>query len=93
MAKDSEAIRQTLANVYGDLLEFWTAARHVFVDKTGKPKGFISMRTLLNVQWQRFEDTFGEIERRFEHHLNVLKLQLDTSVWKSEHARLCMHHY
>jgi hypothetical protein len=79
----SQLILRTLASVYGDLLEFCSAARRVFVDNSGARRRWISVRTFLRVQWEPFEGQFGEIQTRFRHHLNVLQhsaeaIQLNT---------------
>jgi len=84
-ARQSEPLLQEVAGVYGDLLQFWTAARHVFVDEHGKQKRCVSLRTFLRVQWDPFEQVFGNIEQRFKHHLDVLNhgahaLQLNSTM-------------
>lgn len=71
-ASDAELMRQTIAGVYGDLLKFCTAARHVFVDNRGVRRKWVTIRTFLRVQWEPFEAVFGDIETKFKHHLNVL---------------------
>jgi ankyrin repeat domain-containing protein 50 len=71
-ASDTELMRQTVVSVYGDLIEFCRAARHVFVDSRGVKREWISMRTFLRVQWEPFEGIFGDTETKFKHHLNVL---------------------
>jgi ankyrin repeat domain-containing protein 50 len=71
-ASDAELMRHTIASVYGDLLKFCSAARHVFVDNRGVRRKWISIRTFLRVQWEPFEGVFGSIETKFKHHLNVL---------------------
>ncbi|OCL05704.1 hypothetical protein AOQ84DRAFT_93057 [Glonium stellatum] len=71
-ARDSEIFGREVIAAYGDLLDFWTAARHVFVDLGGAQRKNTSLRTFLQVQWEQFETTFGDIEKRFAHHLDVL---------------------
>ena len=71
-AHGSDLLLQKVAAVYGDLLEFWTAAHRIFVDSKGNPKKYISLRTFLRVQWEQFETAFGDIETRFRHHCEVL---------------------
>jgi hypothetical protein len=78
-ASCTELMRQTLASVYGDLLKFCRAARHVFVDNGGVRREWISMRTFLRVQWEPFELVFGDIETKFKHHLNVLHHSAEAS--------------
>ena len=78
-SNDSELMRQMVAIVYGDLLKFCTAARHVFVDNSGARRQWTSMRTFLQVQWEPFECRFGEIETKFRHHLNVLQHSAEAS--------------
>jgi len=92
---DLELIRQTVAGVYGDLLEFCRAAHHVFVDNKGARREWTSARTFLRVQWEPFEVTFADIEMRFKHHLDVLQhsagaLHLNTLRAEMQERR-CMH--
>jgi hypothetical protein len=77
MAHHSDMLRQEVADVYGDILVFCTAARRVFLDERGNNKNFVSLRTFLRVQWDPFETTFGDIEKRFKHHLDVLGCSSD----------------
>jgi ankyrin repeat domain-containing protein 50 len=78
-ASDTTLMRQTLASVYGDLLEFSMAACRVFVDNRGVKREWVSMRTFLRVQWEPFEVVFGDIETKFKHHLNVLHHSAESS--------------
>jgi len=94
-AKDSEILRRTLADVYGDLLGFWTAAHHIFVDERGNSRQFVTLLAFVRVQWDPFESKFGNIDQRFKHHLDVLNqvaqaLQLNTTI-QLEHERKGMH--
>jgi hypothetical protein len=85
LAKYSEAsggsklILESVASVYGDLLKFFSAARQVFVDNKGAKRKWISIRAFLRVQWEPFEAVFGDIERKFNHHLNVLSHSAEVS--------------
>jgi hypothetical protein len=65
-------ILESVATVYGDLLKFFSATRQVFVDNGGAKRKWISIRAFLRVQWEPFEVVFGDIERKFNHHLKVL---------------------
>jgi hypothetical protein len=69
---DSELIQRTLATAYGDLLKFCRDARRVFIDEKGVQRRWTSAITFLHVQWEPFEPTFGDIESKFRHHVNVL---------------------
>jgi ABC-type multidrug transport system fused ATPase/permease subunit len=75
----SNLITGSVANVYGDLLKFFSAARQVFVDHKGAKRQWISVRAFLRVQWEPFEAVFGDIERKFNHHLNVLSHSAEAS--------------
>ncbi|KAK0130385.1 hypothetical protein ONS96_000905 [Cadophora gregata f. sp. sojae] len=68
----STIVRQALADIYCDLLNFCVHSRRVFVNRDGTVKNFSHMRTFIRVQWQPFEDKFGDIKASFAHHLNVL---------------------
>lgn len=68
----SKLILESLASVYGDLLKFSSVTRQVFVDNEGTRRKLISIRSFLRVQWEPFEAVFGDIERNFNHHLNVI---------------------
>jgi hypothetical protein len=72
-------ILESVASVYGDLLKFFSAARQVFVDNGGARRKWISIRAFLRVQWEPFEAVFGDIERKFNHHLNVLTHSTEAS--------------
>ncbi|KAL5315085.1 hypothetical protein ACEPPN_017736 [Leptodophora sp. 'Broadleaf-Isolate-01'] len=65
-------VHQALVDIYGDFLTFCVESRRVFVDQQGAVKKFGHFRTFLRVQWQPFEEKFGEIKSSFAHHLDVL---------------------
>ncbi|KAH7319047.1 hypothetical protein BKA65DRAFT_556477 [Rhexocercosporidium sp. MPI-PUGE-AT-0058] len=65
-------VHEALVDIYGDLLAFCVESRRVFVDQQGTVKKFGHFRTFLRVQWQPFEEKFGEIKSSFAHHLDVL---------------------
>ena len=71
-ADDSKPTLESLANVYGDLLNFFSKARGVFVVLGEAKRRRLSIRVFLRVQWEPLEAVFGDIERKFSHHLNVL---------------------
>jgi ankyrin repeat domain-containing protein 50 len=75
-AKASEQktlVRETLANVYGDLLRLCTHARSVFIDERGAERKWTSWRVFWQIQWVPFEEKFGKIESDLQHHLDVLR--------------------
>lgn len=75
-AKASEQktlVRETLANVYGDLLRLCTQARNVFIDERGVERKRASWRVFWRIQWVPFEEEFGKIESDLQHHLDVLR--------------------
>ena len=65
-------VQETVANVYGDLLDFCQIARRVFVDTNGNPRKVTSLRLFLRQQWEPFETTFELINTNMQHHLDVL---------------------
>ena len=71
-AENQTLVLETVANVYGDLLEFCQRARLVFVDMNGKTRKLTSFRMFLRQQWEPFETTFERINTDMQHHLDVL---------------------
>jgi hypothetical protein len=69
----AELIQESLANVYGDLLQFCYRARHVFIDQKGLKRKWTSWRLFWRLQWVPFEEEFGKIESDMQHHLDVLR--------------------
>lgn len=69
----TDLIIQTLIPIYSELLRFLRDARLVFVDYRGARRKSSSLRVFYRVMWEPFEITFGDTERRFQHHLNVLQ--------------------
>ncbi|THY37152.1 hypothetical protein D6C99_09883, partial [Aureobasidium pullulans] len=65
-------ICDALANVYADILNFYSAARRVFVDDANRSKEFASLKAFFKSQWKPFEAEFGEIKSSLEYHNNVL---------------------
>ncbi|KAL2060018.1 hypothetical protein VTL71DRAFT_9840 [Oculimacula yallundae] len=65
-------VHQALVDVYGDLITFCVETRRVFVDPQGALKKYAHFRTFCRVQWQPFEERFGEIKLSFAHHLDIL---------------------
>ena len=79
---------KSVANVYGDLLDFCRKARLVFVNEEGIERSkssqiltafslvnkieWTSIRVFIRVQWEPFEASFGTIESSLRHHLEVL---------------------
>ncbi|THZ91884.1 hypothetical protein D6C82_09707, partial [Aureobasidium pullulans] len=61
-------IASALITVYGDLLDICKQTSDMFLDKDGNQKVFVTWKTLLRLQWEPFEKTFGEIEARMNHH-------------------------
>lgn len=67
-----ELVLETLANVYGFLLQFCKQAYRVFTNQ-GLPRKLTSWRTFWRIQWIPFEQEFGRIESDMRHHLDVLR--------------------
>ncbi|THW70199.1 hypothetical protein D6D19_07968, partial [Aureobasidium pullulans] len=61
-------IASVLTTVYGDLLDICKQTSDMFLDKVGNKKVFVTWKTLLRLQWEPFEKSFGEIEARMNHH-------------------------
>ena len=64
-------IVETLANVYGDLLQFCKHAHDVFTYQ-GVRRRMTSWRTFWHIQWMPFEEEFSKIESSMQHHIQVL---------------------
>lgn len=62
---------ETLANVYGDLLQFCKHAHAVFTYQ-GVQRRMTSWRTFWHIQWRPFEEEFSKIESNMQHHIQVL---------------------
>ena len=74
-AKASEyqkLVQETVANVYGNLLEFCQGARRVFGNSKGRTRKMTSLRLFFRQQWEPFEVVFGHINTDMQHHLGVL---------------------
>lgn len=65
-------ICDALADVYADILKFYSAARKLFVDETGSAKRFQSFSLFLRSQWEPFDTKFGEIKSSIQFNCNVL---------------------
>ncbi|TIA58414.1 hypothetical protein D6C76_10622 [Aureobasidium pullulans] len=61
-------IASALTTIYGDLLDICKQTSDMFLDKEGDKKVFVTWKTLLRLQWEPFEKSFGEIEARMNHH-------------------------
>ena len=61
-------IASALTTIYGDLLDICKQTSDMFLDKEGNKKEFVTWKTLLRLQWEPFEKSFGEIEARMNHH-------------------------
>ncbi|THZ70115.1 hypothetical protein D6C85_06186 [Aureobasidium pullulans] len=61
-------IASALTTIYGDLLDICKQTSDMFLDKEGNKKVFVTWKTLLRLQWEPFEKSFGEIEARMNHH-------------------------
>ncbi|CAI7597048.1 unnamed protein product [Penicillium viridicatum] len=89
----TDLIIQTLIPIYSELLRFLRDARLVFVDYRGARRKSSSLRVFYRVMWEPFEVTFGDTERRFQHHLNVLQhatgaVSLDLQVMHQRQAEV-----
>lgn len=74
-AKTSEndcLAQESIAKVYGDLLDFCRLSRKVFVDSNGNRRKSTSLRSFLRQQWEPFETEFGPIRANTQHHLELL---------------------
>ncbi|THZ83652.1 hypothetical protein D6C84_04762, partial [Aureobasidium pullulans] len=61
-------VASALTTIYGDLLDICKQTSDMFLDKEGNKKVFVTWKTLLRLQWEPFEKSFGEIEARMSHH-------------------------
>lgn len=73
-SQDSVLVQKTVANVYGDLLDFCQKARRIFVDTNEKQQKWTSWRLFMLQQWEPFETGFGSIKLNMQHHLDVMRL-------------------
>lgn len=72
-ASENDRLRQeSIAKVYGDLLDFCRLSRKVFVDSNNNPRKWTSLRLFMRQQWEPFESDFGLIKANVKHHLDVL---------------------
>ncbi|CAD0107887.1 unnamed protein product [Aureobasidium uvarum] len=69
---DLPNICNALADVYADILNFYSAARRLFVDDTGKAKNYASFKLFLRSQWTPFAAEFGEIKNSLQGHKDIL---------------------
>ncbi len=70
-----ERIQDTLALIYGDILDFCQKALRLYIDEEGKRRsGFVIFGKSLI---ERFSDTFGEIVDSFEVHLEDYKARAE----------------
>jgi hypothetical protein len=69
---DLPNICDALADVYADILRFYSAARRMFVDETGNAKRYASFALFLRSQWTPFDAEFGEIKTSVQYHKDVL---------------------
>ena len=67
-----ELVLETIANIYGLLLQFCKQAYGVFTNQ-GLPRRWTSWRTFWRILWIPFEQEFGRIESDMQHHLDVLR--------------------
>jgi plasmid maintenance system antidote protein VapI len=65
-------ICKALSGIYLDILNFYSTARKVYVDRNGQLKRFASLRLLLRAQWKPFSAEFGPIMASIQHHYTVL---------------------
>jgi hypothetical protein len=65
-------MRDSLTDIYGDILDFYKASTALFLDKSGRSKSHATFDTFLHSQWKPFEAEFGEIDSRMMHHRRVL---------------------
>ena len=65
-------VQESIAKVYGDLLDFCRLSRRVFVDSNGNRRKWTSWRSFLRQQWEPFETKFGPIRENAQHHRELL---------------------
>jgi hypothetical protein len=65
-------ICDALADVYDDLLKFYSASRKLFVDEIGNTRKFTSGSVFLRSQWEPFDVKFGEIKASVQFNCSVL---------------------
>lgn len=65
-------ICDALADVYADILKFYSAARSLFVDKNGSARRFTSGSAFLRSQWEPFDVRFGDIKASVQFNCGVL---------------------
>jgi hypothetical protein len=65
-------VRDSLTNIYGDILDFYKASTALFLDRGGRSKSHATFDMFLHSQWKPFEAEFGEIDSGMIHHRRVL---------------------
>ncbi|THW69918.1 hypothetical protein D6D19_08098, partial [Aureobasidium pullulans] len=65
---DRPIICEALSGVYLDMLDFYSAARKVYADRTGHLKRFVSPKLFFRAQWKPFKAQFGVIKANLSHH-------------------------
>lgn len=78
----SPLVRNCTVAVYVDLLAFYQDARGVFIDRQGNQRTSwrLSSYVFVHSQWEPFETKFGVIEKRFKHHLDLLRHSVSATV-------------
>jgi hypothetical protein len=78
----SPLVRNCTVAVYIDLLTFYQDARGVFIDRQGNQRTSwrLSSYIFVHSQWEPFETKFGVIEKRFKHHLDLLRHSVSATV-------------
>lgn len=71
-AADIELIKESVINIYTNVLNFGWKARHVFIDASGNYRKWTSMRAFMHQHWETFEAEFVSIEKDMQHNLDVL---------------------
>jgi hypothetical protein len=71
-AADIELIKESLVNIYINVLKFGWKARRVFIDPSGNNRKWASLRAFMRQHWETFEAEFVSIEKDMRHNLEVL---------------------
>lgn len=71
-AADIELIKDSVVNIYTNVLNFGWKARHVFIDASGNNRKWTSFRAFMRQHWETFEAEFVTIEKDMLRNLEVL---------------------
>ncbi|KAA8902670.1 ankyrin repeat-containing domain protein [Sphaerosporella brunnea] len=86
----SAEVQTALSAAYRDLLEFFSGARKVFVDKDGKPSRWVSFRVFLRITWEPFEANFNSLDARFRESVQIVMRMADIVEIQRQYTREAM---